>query len=281
MIAIPKQLIVQDSVSGAESKEMRLRVLMLEMRSVLVAYSGGVDSTYLAHIANLELGSKAQCILGISPSVSEHQRREAFEAARRAGLNFRTIDTDELSDLNYAANPTNRCYFCKTELYHKLTSVAESENLGMVVDGTNADDLRGHRPGKLAAAENRVRSPLAEIGFTKEDIRERSRVHELQGWDKPASPCLSSRIAYGVPVTIERLSKVERGENILRQMGFREFRVRMHDDLARIEVSPAEFDLVFKQDVTAAIAAEFKKIGFTYVTLDLIGFRSGAMNEAL
>lgn len=281
MIAIPKQSDQLSHNVSAESKENDLRILMRGMGSVLVAYSGGVDSTYLALIAKLELGKAAYSVLGISPSVSEYQQREAKDAAERAGLNFRTMVTDEVSDPNYAANPANRCYFCKTELYEKLRSFALRENIEFVVDGTNSDDLGGHRPGNVAAAEKGVRSPLAELGFTKEDIRQRSLVHGIKGWDKPASPCLSSRIAYGVPVTIDRLSKVERGENFLRRTGFREFRVRVHDELARIEISPAEFDLALNGDVTAAIADEFKRIGFTYVTLDLNGFRSGAMNEAL
>ncbi len=281
MIAIPKQSDPQTALLTAESKENDLRVLMRDMGRVLVAYSGGVDSTYLAVVADQELGKAAHSVLGLSPSVSEHQRREAAEAAERSGLNFRTINTDEVADPRYAANPANRCYFCKTELYEKLRGIAGLEKIEFVVDGTNSDDLAGHRPGRVAATEKGVRSPLAELGFTKDDIRQRSRVHGLRGWDKPASPCLSSRIAYGVPVTIDRLSKVERGENVLRRMGFTEFRVRVHDDLARIEISPSELDTALNREISDLMAQEFKKIGFTFVTLDLNGFRSGAMNETL
>ncbi len=253
---------------------------MLDMESVLVAYSGGVDSAYLALIASRALGKKAVCVLGVSPSVSARQREEAKTIASEFGFDFQTISTDELTDRNYRANPTNRCYFCKTELYGKLRALAVELNAAFIVDGTNADDVGDHRPGRVAAEEKGVRSPLVEVGLSKQEIRELSKMHGLSTWDKPASPCLSSRIAYGVPVTIERLSRIEHGEEFLRSLGFREFRVRIHDDLVRIEIAPEELYKALDVSVAKLLSERFRELGFRYVTLDLQGYRSGAMNKA-
>jgi uncharacterized protein len=267
--------------SSAEEKERNLRLRMREMQKVLVAYSGGVDSAYLAFIAARELSGNAVCILGISPSVSQIQREEAEKTALKYNFNYQTIHTAELENPDYQANPTNRCYFCKTELYGVLSEIARERNINYVVDGTNADDTSDYRPGRAAAEENKVRSPLAEIGLSKNDIRYLSKKHGLPTWNKPASPCLSSRIAYGVPVTIERLSKVEKGEAFLRNLGFREFRVRLHDELVRIEIAPQELIDALNLDITEKLLKKFKALGFRYVTLDLQGYRSGAMNEVL
>ena len=274
------QQIKTKSTITAEEKELNLRCLMRELEKVLVAYSGGVDSSYLALIASQELGENALCILGISPSVSQIQQTEAEEIARNFKLNLNTIQTDELANPDYQANPTNRCYFCKTELYGKLSTIAKEKEIEFIVDGTNFDDLGDYRPGRVAADEKNVRSPLIEVGLTKKEIRELSLKQNLPTWDKPASPCLSSRIAYGVPVTIERLSKVENGEQILRRLGFREFRVRLHDELVRIEIAPAELEKALNIETAENLAKEFKDLGFRFVTLDLQGYRSGAMNEA-
>jgi uncharacterized protein len=265
----------------AAEKEQELRHLMRQMETVLVAYSGGVDSTYLAYVANGELAVNSLCVLGLSPSVSVFQRDQATAAARDLSLNFETLDTDEIENAHYSANPSNRCYFCKSELYAKLSAMAAERQIAVVVDGMNADDLGDHRPGRVAADEWKVRSPLAEVGLTKNEIRELSRAAGISGWEKPSSPCLASRIAYGTPVTIERLSKVERGENILREMGFREFRVRVHDELVRLEIGPMEMKRALDTAFAEVAEKKFSSLGFKYVTLDLKGFRSGAMNEIL
>lgn len=275
------QLTKSHKTLTAEQKELNLRSMMRNFKSVLVAYSGGVDSSYLALIATQELGENALCITGISPSVAEVQREQALKIADEFGFNYRAIETNEMQNPEYQANPINRCYFCKSELYSKLSEIAAKENIEVVLDGANADDLSDYRPGNKAANENEVRSLLAEFGFTKDEIRERSRKHNLETWEKPASPCLASRIQYGIPVSIERLGKVERGEKLLRDLGFVEFRVRIHEELVRIEISPTEMEKILDKKITDKLAEDFRKLGFKYVTLDLNGFRSGAMNEVL
>ena len=281
MTAQPEKIREQIRTKTAEDKEADLRSLMREMQTVLVAYSGGVDSSYLALIASQELGENAHCIIGISPSVSQIQREEADKIAEQFKFNYEKISTEELSDSNYLANPTNRCYFCKSELYGKLNELAENRKIEFILDGTNADDVGDHRPGRQAAQEKNVRSPLVEVGLTKDEIRQLSKKHNLPTWDKPASPCLSSRIAYGIPVSIERLSKVEKGEEILRLLGFKEFRVRFHGELVRLEIAPDEMEKALQKEMTDKLAGEFKRLGFKYVTLDLHGYRTGAMNEVL
>lgn len=264
-----------------EEKEGRLRALMHEMQSVLVAYSGGVDSSYLALIATQELGAKALCVTGISASLAAEEKELTQKIAADFGLNHETVFTDELANPDYQANAPNRCYFCKSELYGKLSPLAAERGFAYIVDGSTTDDLSDFRPGRQAAREKNVRSPLIEAGLSKAEIRLLSQRQNLPTWDKPASPCLSSRIAYGIPVTIERLSKVERGEAIVREIGFRVFRVRYHGELVRLEISPDEMERVLQKATVDRLAQRFRALGFRYVTLDLHGFRSGAMNEII
>ena len=271
----------QAANADAFSKEVRLRTLFRDLGSVIVAYSGGVDSSYVAYVANSELGANAVCVTGESASLAAYQRTEIDRVVREFGFHHEIIQTEELDNPGYRANEGNRCYFCKDELYSKLESLAAARGVQSIVDGSTIDDLDDYRPGRQAAKEHAVRSPLIEVGMNKAEVRALSKLVNLPTWDKPASPCLSSRIAYGTPVTIERLAKIDRGEEILRQFGFREFRVRHHDSLVRLEISPAEMDRALNREVVEQLAVRFRELGFKYVTLDLHGFRSGSMNEAL
>jgi uncharacterized protein len=259
----------------------RLRDLLTGYRSVLVAFSGGVDSAYLAIAARQALGERALAVTADSPSYPDSHRQLALSIARDFALAHEVIHTAELDRPEYRANPANRCYFCKDELYGRLQAVARARGLAVVVDGNNADDRGDYRPGRQAAREHGVRSPLDEAGLTKDDIRALARAAGLQSWNEPASACLSSRIPYGDEVTGARLRQIEQAEQVLRELGFRIFRVRHHDTVARLEMARAEMPRALDPDVNARLVAALKALGYQYVSLDLQGYRLGSLNEAL
>ena len=249
--------------------------------SVIVAFSGGVDSAYLAYVANEELGERALAATGDSASYPTFQRELAEQLTTRFGIRHRVIFTEEFDDPNYTSNPANRCYYCKSELYAKLSVVARECGFEVICDGTNADDVGDYRPGREAAAEKAVRSPLLECGLTKMEIRELSRSAGLPTWNEPASACLSSRVPYGQMVTIEKLSMVDKAEIALKQLGFRQVRVRHHGDVARIEVAEEEMPNALDPEMARRMSAALKALGFKYAALDLEGYRTGSLNEAL
>jgi uncharacterized protein len=261
-------------------KERALRETLSSIGSVVVAYSGGVDSAYLACVAHDTLGDRALAVTADSPSYPERHRRMAVDIAERFGLRHQIIHTTELERPEYRANPVNRCYYCKHELYTHLSRIASARD-AVVVDGNNADDRGDYRPGRQAAREFGVRSPLDEVGLSKQEIRDLSRGAGLPTWDEPASACLSSRIPYHREVTDEKLRMIERAEEALRAIGFRVCRVRHHEELARVELGREELPRALDPDVGAAIVRELKAIGYRYVTLDLQGYRTGSLNEGL
>jgi uncharacterized protein len=266
--------------SITQSKYEKLRQILSQPKNALVAFSGGVDSTLVAKVAFDVLGrERTLAVLAVSPSLAEEERRDAIALASEMGLRCVAIETQEVDDPEYAANPINRCYFCKAHVYSALARVATERGFEVIVDGFNADDSGEYRPGRKAGRELGVRSPLAEVGLGKAEIRELARHFGLRNWNKPPMACLSSRVEYGVTITRGVLSQVDRAEAAVRQLGFSDLRVRHHDKLARVEVDPQMVDraLAQRDEIIRAV----KAAGYTYVTIDLEGLRHGSMNEGL
>ena len=265
----------------AEQKQRELHDRLRQFSSLIVAFSGGADSAYLAWAATQVLGPAVLCVTADSPSYPEHHRQLANRVAAAFSLRHEVVHTAELERPDYAANPVNRCYYCKHELYSTLSEMAAARGFAAVADGSNADDRGDYRPGRQAAAEFGVRSPLDEVGLTKAEIRELSRQAGLPTWDEPASACLSSRIPYQSPITVEKLRMVEAAEDALRDMGFRICRVRHHETLARIEFGPDELARALEPAVRAAVVRRLQAAGYRHVTVDLQGYRMGSLNEGV
>lgn len=259
----------------------RLKALFAEMDRALIAYSGGIDSTLVAKVAHDVLGDQVLAVTANSPSLLPEDLEDATVQAAEMGLRHQVVTTDELANPNYAANPVNRCYFCKSELHDTLKPMALKQGYPYVVDGVNADDLQDYRPGIQAARERGARSPLAEVGITKLEVRQMARELGLPWWDKPAQPCLSSRFPYGEEITVEKLQRVGRAERYLRQLGHRTLRVRSTADTARIELPPEDLKEFVTETDLVLLVTTLQSYGFTYVTLDLEGFRSGKLNQIL
>ena len=267
--------------SDAGVKDQRLRELLSGFSSAIVAFSGGVDSAYLSVVATQVLGSGALCVTADSPSYPEHHRSLARQVAESFALRHEIVNTAELDRPEYRANPVNRCYYCKDELYSTLTTIASARAIDVVLDGNNADDRGDYRPGRQAAREHGVRSPLDEVGLTKAEIRELSRAAGMATWDEPASACLSSRIPYDHAITNEKLEMIERAEDALRALGFRVCRVRHHDTLARLELGRDEIARALDEGVRDQILSALRAVGYRQVAVDLQGYRMGSLNEGI
>jgi pyridinium-3,5-biscarboxylic acid mononucleotide sulfurtransferase len=263
-----------------EEKEDLLISRLAEIPSLIVALSGGADSAYLAWAAHRALGSRTLSVTALSPSFSSHDKHVVEEFVTKVVVRHEFIETHEMENPAYRANQSDRCYFCKDELFSVLDRLAHSRGFAAVAYGVNADDTLDFRPGHRAATEHRVLTPLLDAGLAKSEIRMLSQRAGLLTWDRPASACLASRLPYGTEVTPERLALVERGEAALRALGFRQFRVRIHDNLARVEISPDEKPRAFSLEMAATIAERLKAAGFAYVALDPLGYRQGSLNEA-
>ena len=264
-----------------EEKERRLEEILIESAPAMVAFSGGVDSSYLAWKAHAVLGDHMTAVTAESASVPSHQRRLADRVIREFGIPHKIVHSEEIGLEEYNRNDANRCFHCKNEVYARLRAVAAAAGSSTVLDGLNADDLGDYRPGRKAALKHGVRSPLMEAELSKNDIRELSRRAGLPTADEPASACLASRFPYGVKITEEKLKQVDQGEELLREMGFRIFRVRHHESLVRIELGPDDLKKALNPETASALASSFKNFGYQFVTLDLEGYRTGSANEVL
>jgi len=264
-----------------EEKYENLKKYIKELGSAVIAFSGGVDSTFLAKVCKDVLNDRCLAVTATSSTYPEREFKEALELAKEIGIRHKIIKSEELEIEGFSKNPIDRCYYCKSELFSKLKKVADDEGIEYVLDGTNADDTGDFRPGRRAAKELGVKSPLLECGFTKDDIREMSKRLGLPTWNKPAYACLSSRFPYGQEITSEKLSMVEKSEEYLLNLGFVGFRVRHHGDVARIELNPDQINMMMDENIRKKVVSKLKEIGFKYVSLDLEGYRTGSMNEAI